>query len=240
MGLFDDYTPNPEAKSTFEKMDEGVYTFKIKSIDNEKAMLEDVATGSTIRQQMFEQTEGQLHKAFGTENLLGATAKLEVKHSADGKYANVVLPFLLPEPGEYRVRIKEVKEGFTKKTPQRKMATITLELSGSKNLVKHWMVIPNSDDDEQTKNMFNGMINAFMDSFDGVSFSINTPLWIGKVGAARIGNETTTYEGELRENAVVKKWLPLDEQRDLPAWGGGVAKAEVETGTPIESDFIPF
>jgi len=243
-GLFDDYVPNPEAKSTFEKMDEGKYTFKIESIDGEKIMLMNVSTGKTIRQQNWEQTEAQLIKAFGTDKLIGATAELEVKHSKCGQYANIVLPYTLPEPGNYRVRIKEVVEGLTKKHPKRKMATITLELSGSTTTVRHWMVIPNSDDTEDNKNMFNGMINSFMNSFDGVSFSVPVALWTGKVAGAKIGHETSTNDGKTYENAVIKKWLSLDEQRELPAWGGGVA---VEPAGPtldndetVDDDSIPF
>lgn len=245
MGLFDDHAPDPDATSTFEPMDEGVYNFKIESI-GDNAVLVDTKTGKKIWQRMFENTEAQLIKAFGTEDLIGATAELEVKHTVskrdDNTYANVQLPFLLPEPGNYRVRIKEVVEGMTKKTPKRKMATVTLELSGSTNTVRYWVVVANSDDDQDTKNMFDGMVNSFMNSFDGMTIKTPTSKWVGKVAGAKIGHETSVSGGETYENAVVKKWLALDEQRDLPAWGGGAATetASVAKEDDIDEDFIPF
>lgn len=236
--IFDNYTPDKEAKSTFDSLEAGTYTFKIKSMDGQNCILTEVESNKQLWVKIFETTEDQLRKVFDLSDNVweGKTAELEV-YINKGGYATVKLPYALPEPGNYRIKIKEVVAGKNKNMND--MLTITLELSGATQTVKHWLTLPKDNDDEQRKNMFWGMINGFFDSFEGLDFSIAQELWVGKVSGAKIGHQTGTYQGKPVENAVIKKWLSIEEQRNLPAWGGGAAK-EPTLQDSLDEDEIPF
>lgn len=235
--IFDNYTPDAEAKSTFDSLDPGTYNFKIKSMDGHNCVLTDTASGKSQWVKIFDGTEDQLRKVFDLADNIweGKTATLEVYTNKAG-YATVKLPYILPEPGNYRVKIKEVTASKNKNMND--MLTVVLELSGSTQTVRHWLTIPKDTEDQQTKDMRWGIINSFLDSFEGLDFTVDQNLWAGRVAGAKIGHQTGEYQGKPTENAVVKKWLAIDEQRNLPAWGGGAAQEA--TDTSLDDDFVPF
>ncbi len=242
MGIFDDFTPNPDAKAPeYELMAEGTYEFEVESIDGDKAVLKDTKSGKTMWQFFnFDDTEARLQKAFG-DFKVGAKAELAVKHSVSKKddktYANIVLPFILPAPGSYRVKI--TKAEMTKTQKGNDMLVLDLLLGDNKNTVKYRWVKPNAASSDMARAMSEVNMNEMLDSFEKIDASKNEPSqWVGAVGGAIVGIENREYDGKMMEFAVVKKWLGVEGQRALPAWGGTATPAE-ETGTAIEDDCIP-
>jgi len=236
--IFDNYTPDAEAKATFESLQPGTYDFKINKMDGNNCVLQDIASSKTLWVKIFDGTEDQLRKVFDLTDGIweGKTASLEVYTNKAG-YATARLPYILPEPGNYRVKIKEVSAGKNKNLND--MLTVILELSGTSQTVRHWLTLPKDTETQEMKDMRWGIINNFLNSFDGLDFSVSQNLWVGKVAGAKIGHQTGEHKGRPTENAVVKRWLPIDEQRNLPAWGGGAA-AEPTLQDDLDGDFVPF
>lgn len=147
--------------------------------------------------------------------------------------------------GDYRVRIKEAEK--TVSSSGNEMLKLTLEVSGTNNLLFHYIVFM-PDKPEIT----NRMLTAFFDSFAGIpDGEFDTAKWKGKIGAVHVKHED--YNGE--PQAKVHYFINASKQGNLPKWvepkkkddngGGNVKTASNDTSfvaieEDVDGDDLPF
>jgi hypothetical protein len=157
--------------------------------------------------------------------------------------------FAMPEPGKYRVRFSEVKiEPVTLSSGETVNVLKTkLDMSGSTSNIFHdvWLQsgmkvskAGNSyDAGEFTSRALKQIYNSFAKVEDGEK---DLGKWVGAVGAADIAIKGyVKKDGTDGKKVEVKRWLPLDEQDELPAWGV-TQTVEEKVADAVGDDTIPF
>ncbi len=109
--------------------------------------------------------------------------------------------------GDYRVRIEEVDEGYSRNGNE--MWTLTLSVSGSASRLWFYLVfLPDNP------GMTDSRLRMIFDSFGIAPGDMNSRSWVGKCGGARVKHEE--WNGE--PSAKVQKFLPRAQVDALPPW----------------------
>ncbi|MFA6718686.1 MAG: DUF669 domain-containing protein [Prevotella sp.] len=142
--------------------------------------------------------------------------------------------------GKYRVRIMNAEETVSKSS-NNDMFKLTLEVSGMKVKVFHYLVM-NPAKPERTNVNLGIFFKAFNISPPGKGDDINTIGWEGHTGGAELKVEQyENNEGEKRERFAVKYFL--FDSDDLPDWiepENSAPKSTPTVSNVYESDDIPF
>lgn len=106
------------------------------------------------------------------------------------------------EPGDHRVCIIDVEETVSRAGND--MLVLTLQPSGSKIKIKHYIV----DNEYRNRNL-----TELFDSFDIEDGDMCFASWIGAVGAARLAEDDNGY-------LKVKFFINAEKAENLPEWQG--------------------
>ena len=228
-----DYNADVAVEAEFTPMSIGTHKLTIDSIDEEKAVLVN-EQGEMVYQKLWDNTIEDLKYTFevATEaELIGASKELEVTHTEHegNTYARVKLKQRLPEPGNYRVRIKKAEAAYTA-TGIPKIA-LQLELPNSPITIYYDIMVQSGmkvskagkeyDAGAMTSRNIKKLYNSFAQiTANGKINQAELDKWVGKTGAAKLNIELyKNKNGESAKKMAVKYFLDLEEQQDLPAWG---------------------
>lgn len=127
--------------------------------------------------------------------------------------------------GDYRVRIEEVEEGFSRNGNE--MWTMTLSASGSASRLWFYLVFM-----PDNPGMTDSRLRMIFDSFGITPGNMDSRSWVGKCGGARIKHEE--WNGET--SAKVQKFLPRAQVDALPSWEEPPRSGEHAAGIEAVSD----
>ena len=134
-------------------------------------------------------------------------------------------------PGEYRVRIEDCEEQFSR--TGKEMFRLTLAVSGYSAKLWYYLVFDSTN--EEARERTNQRLGSAYDSFGIPPGSMEVSEWKGKTGGAKVRYRTDD-QGETRSE--VHYFLPRKKVETLPAWQEG-KKSKRPTPESQSMDFSP-